>query len=193
MLNDNRQKGLLFVVSAPAGTGKSTLVKMLTTEFPNVKQSISFTTRDPRPGEQNGVDYDFVNNQEFEEKIKHGEFIEYIQLYGTYYGTSATWVSNQQNQGKDVVLVIDTQGGLNIKKTVPAVFVFIQPPSIEELKRRLVLRKTEDEEVIEKRLSCASREIEQGKQYDYEIINDNLEEAYLALKSIYIAEKHRIG
>lgn len=192
MSSSKRKEGLVFVVSAPAGTGKTTLVKRLTQEFPYVKSSISFTTRKPRQEEMNGVDYNFISKDEFEAKIKAGELLEYVQLYGFYYGTSRIWVEEQLKKGNHVVLVIDTQGGLKLKEKVPAIFVFIEPPSLEELKRRLLLRKTEPDCVIEQRLACATREIVQGKQYNYRIINDQIDAAYQVLKSILVAEEHRI-
>ncbi|MBN9379031.1 MAG: guanylate kinase [Chlamydiales bacterium 38-26] len=192
MLN-KMEKGLLFIVSAPAGTGKTTLVKKLTQEFPHVISSLSFTTREPRNGEADGIDYNFISKTDFEERVKRGDLLEFVELYGHYYGTSKKWVENQQAQGNHIVLVIDTQGGLLLKKkNVPAVFIFIEPPSLEELKRRLLARKTESLTVIEERLSCVVRELQQGAEYDYRIINDQLDVAYQVLKSIFIAEMHRI-
>jgi guanylate kinase len=188
----NLNHGLVFVVSAPAGTGKTTLVKMLISEFPCVIRSISFTTRKPRPGEVPGIDYHFVTKEEFEKQIEQQDFLEYVKLYGEYYGTSRKWVREQQMQGKHVILVIDTQGGLQLKGKFPARFIFIKPPSMEVLRKRLTERKTENEEVIEKRLSWASREIEDGRYYDYHIVNDDLKTSYQVLKSIIIAEEHRV-
>ena len=185
------RKGLVFIISAPAGTGKTTLVQRLVQDFKNVKQSISFTTRQPRPGELDGIDYYFVSKEAFEAKVAKGDFLEHVELYGDYYGTSREWVENQQNEGNHVVLVIDTQGGLKLKDKIPAVYIFLEPPSLEELKRRLLSRKTEQSQVIDKRLACVEREMEQGKQYDYKIINDQIEDAYQVLKSILIAEGHR--
>jgi len=192
MLNNGLRKGLIFIISAPAGTGKTTLVKRLIHEFPHVVQSLSYTTRAPRKGEINGVDYNFIDRATFEEKIRSGELLEYIELYGFYYGTSCLWVEEQRKKGNHVILVIDTQGGLNLKTKIQATFIFIEPPSLEELKNRLILRKTEPLSVIEKRLSCVERELEQGKNYDYRIINDRIDVAYQVLKSIFIAETHRI-
>lgn len=185
-------EGLIFVVSAPAGTGKTTLVKKLTHEFPDAKTSISFTTRKPRNQEMQGIDYHFIDEAEFKEKIEAGEFLEYVQLYGFYYGTSRRWVEEQLKSGKHVILVIDTQGGLKLKEKISAVFIFIEPPSLEVLKQRLMTRKTETAEVIQKRLACAEREMIQGNQYNYRIINDQIDTAYHVLKSIFIAETHRI-
>lgn len=201
MSSSEKKEGLIFIVSAPAGTGKTTLVKRLVQEFPHVKTGISYTTRKPRQGEINGVDYNFIEESEFKAKIHAGELLEYVQLYGFYYGTSSSWVEEQIKNGHHVVLVIDTQGGLNLKlkgsslglkSKVHAVFIFIEPPSLEELKRRLLIRKTEPDHVIEQRLACAAREMQQGKQYDYKIINDQIDAAYHVLRSILVAEEHRI-
>lgn len=185
-------KGLLFVVSAPAGTGKTTLVQMLVDELPKVVMSVSYTTRSPRPGEIAGKHYNFISEDEFKKKIADGDFLEYAQIYGFYYGTSKKWVAEQQAKGKHVVLVIDTQGGLQLKGRVPAVFIFITPPSLEVLRERLTNRKTESQEVIEQRLNWSKKEINDAQYYDYQIINDDLDTAYQVLKDIVIAEEHRI-
>lgn len=184
-------KGLLFVLSAPAGTGKTTLVKMLQKEFPIVVQSISSTTRKKRQGEIEGEDYFFLSREEFEEKIKEDEFLEYVELYGDLYGTSRKWVEERLFDGKHVFLVIDTQGALKLIDKVACCLIFVHPPSFDELRRRLIGRKTESVEVIEKRLQWAALEIEKSELYDYNIVNEDIEEAYLVLKSIVIAEKHR--
>lgn len=188
----NLKRGLVFVMSAPTGTGKTTLMKKLTDEFPCVIQSISYTTREPRPGEIPGKDYHFIPLAEFKQMIEAGEFLEHVKLYGHHYGTSKKWVEDRLNEGKHVVLVIDTQGGLQLKnKNFPAVYIFVSPPSKEELVRRLEQRSTETDSVIEERLACVEREMLQGEQYDYHIINDNLDGAYQNLKSILIAEENR--
>lgn len=187
----NKQRGMLIIVSAPAGTGKTTLVKMLTDEFPNVVQSISYTTRAPRGNEQDGIDYHFIPVDEFEKMIEKKRFLEHASIYKDYYGTDSKWVEKQLDSGKHVVLVIDTQGGLQLKGKVPAVFVFIEPPSMSVLKARLQKRNTEPEAKIAQRLEWAKKEIESGRQYDYRIINDNLETAYQVLRSIVIAEEHK--
>lgn len=188
----NREKGLVFVLSAPAGTGKTTLVRKLEEEFPCILSSISYTTRLPRQGEVDGKDYHFIKNDEFERMIQKGLFLEYVKLYDHYYGTSKQWVLDQQQQGKHVVLVIDTQGAMRLKGSFPAVFIFIQPPSLEELEKRLKKRKTEPQEVVKKRLAWAKTELETAHYYDYQIINEDLETAYTVLKSIFIAEEHRV-
>lgn len=189
----NLSKGFVFVLSAPAGTGKTTLVRMLSQEFPCIYESISCTTRPPRPGEIDGKDYYFLSKKEFENEIRQGDFLEYAEVFGYYYGTSQTHVFKQQEMGKHVFLVIDTQGAMQLKKkNFPAVYVFLSPPSLEELKERLIGRKTENMEAIEKRLSWARAEIEMMANYDYHIVNDNLSQAYIVLRSIVIAEEHRV-
>lgn len=188
----NLNTGLAFVVSAPAGTGKTTLVNMLTKEFPCVVESISFTTRPKRQGEIQGVHYNFVSKEEFERKIAQKEFLEYVELYGFYYGTSYKFIREQQKGGKHVVLVIDTQGALQLMGKFPAAFIFLKPPSLDVLKERLKQRRTETPEVIEERLKWAMKEMESAKEYDYCIINDELATAYQALRSILIAEEHRV-
>jgi guanylate kinase len=188
----NLDKGLVFVVSAPAGTGKTTLVEMLVGEFPEIVGSVSFTTRLQRDCEIDKIHYNFVTVKEFEDKIAKGDFLEYVKLYDYYYGTSSRAVEELQKQGKHVILVIDTQGALQLKKrNYPATFIFIAPPSREILRKRLLARKTESEAVIEKRLKWADKEIEVAKEYDYCIVNDNLLIAYQALRSVVIAEEYK--
>jgi guanylate kinase len=191
LLNGNADKGLLFVVSAPTGTGKTTLVNMLVQEFSTVVASISYTTRTPRAGEIDGKDYYFITESEFEAKIAAADFLEYVKLYDTYYGTSHQWIESQRQLGRHVILVIDTQGALQIQQLCSATFIFIRPPSLEELKNRLVNRQTESLEKIEKRLASVERELKAAQYYDYQVVNDNLQEAYQVLRSILIAECHR--
>lgn len=186
-------KGLFFVVSAPAGTGKTTLVQMLMKEFPLVIASISYTTRQPREGEVHGQHYHFINESDFKEKISAADFLEYVKLYGYYYGTSRQWVCAQQEQGRHVILVIDTQGALQLQKEdFDAIYIFVSPPSLNVLRERLANRKTETAETLEKRLEWAQKEMEAARYYDYNIINDDLHQAYEVLRSIVIAECHRV-
>lgn len=185
-------EGLIFIVSAPAGTGKTTLIRKLTEEFPSIIASVSFTTRKPREGEVSGVDYHFISKAEFEAKITTSDFLEYVKLYDDYYGTSQLWIKDQQQKGKHVVLVIDMQGALLLKGKIEATSIFIRPPSLEVLRQRLRLRQTESIEVIEKRLDWAQKELDASLKYDYQLINDDLEVAYQVLKSIFIAESHRV-
>jgi guanylate kinase len=187
----NLKKGLIFILSAPGGTGKTTLVRNLVEEFECVSVSVSYTTRQPRPGEVDGVDYNFISKEEFERKIESNDFLEYVKLYGYYYGTSGQWVQKKIDQGKHVILVIDTQGGLQLRSKIPAKLIFVKPPSLEVLEERLTKRKTESDEAIKTRMLVAKREMEDGQAYDYQIINDDLATAYTALKSILVAEEHR--
>lgn len=187
----NLKRGLPFIISAPAGTGKTTLADMLVQEFPQVVQSISCTTRQPREGEVPGDHYHFLTKSEFEQKIAADEFLEYVQLYGHYYGTSKEKVQEELNQGKHVILTIDTQGALQLKGRYEGIFIFMFPPSLDVLRQRLIQRQTEPIEVIEERLTWAIKEMEVAKQYDYIIVNDNLKITYQALLSIIVAEEHR--
>lgn len=193
LIENGPKEGLLFVVSAPAGTGKTTLVQMLVNEFPAIVQSVSFTTRPPREGEIEGKNYHFVTESEFEEKISASDFLEYVKLYGYYYGTSREWILSQQKKGKHVMLVIDTQGALQLKNRLSAAFIFIAPPSLEVLRERLSNRKTESLEMVEKRWKWAKTEMQAVRHYDYLIINDDLQIAYQILRSIIIAETHRVA
>ena len=189
----NLVKGRVFIVSAPAGTGKTTLTQMLVDEFPCVVESVSYTTRNPREDEKEGVHYSFITKDAFNQKINEGEFLEYADIYGDLYGTSREWVEKRLNQGKHVVLVIDTQGALKLKERYPATYIFIIPPSLEELRRRLLERRTESESVIEKRLEWAKKEVEKSQEYDYRLVNNDLKTAYQVLRSIVIAEEHKVN
>jgi guanylate kinase len=186
-----RERGLAFIVSAPAGTGKTTLVEMLTNEFANVVASVSYTTRAPRPGEIPGKHYHFISETAFEQMIAGGEFLDYVKLYDTYYGSSRQWIEDNLQAGRHVILTIDTQGARQLQGVFPATSIFILPPSREELRRRLVARRTETECVIEKRLDWADQEIAASDFYDYRFINADLGMAYQVLRSIVIAEDHR--
>lgn len=187
----NLKTGLTFVVSAPAGTGKTTLVQMLVQEFPCIVESISYTTRKCRNGEIPGVHYNFISEKQFEEKIANNEFLEHVKLYGYYYGTCKKDLDKLLSEGKHVILVIDTQGALQLMERFAATFIFLLPPSLEVLKERLKRRSTENEKVINERLEWARREIEVAHFYDYNIVNDDLATAYQVLRSIIIAEEHK--
>lgn len=184
--------GLVFVVSAPAGTGKTTLVRMLCKQFPCVVESVSFTTRPPRRNEIPGIDYHFISTEEFERKIQEGDFLEYAKVFNDYYGTSKKFVEQKRREGKHVILVIDTQGALQLKEKYSATFIFLSPPSLEELGNRLRSRQTESEAKIAERLAWAEREIQLISSYDYHIVNEDLSIAYEILKSILIAEENKI-
>ena len=191
MLNSSK-KGQAFILSAPAGTGKTTLVDRLTAEFQGIVRSVSYTTRKPRGNEQEGKDYHFLSFQEFEHKINRGDFIEYAEVFGNFYGTGKASVGKLLDQGLDVVLVIDTQGALEIKPFFDGVYIFMGPPSIEELEKRLRERETDTQDDIELRLSWAQKELQQAPHYDYNIVNCDLENTYTVLKSIFIAEKYKL-
>ena len=189
----NKKKGLFFIVSAPAGTGKTTLVNMLTDEFDCVVRSISYTTRSPRGEEVNGKDYFFISKEEFEEKIENDEFLEYANVFGSYYGTSKEFVEKKISENKHVVLVIDTQGAAKLREKGIGIHIFISPPDMDTLKKRLTNRNSDSKSAIATRLSFSEEEMKQVKFYNYEIVNDRLEIAYQVLKSILIAEEHRLG
>ena len=176
------KKGKLIIFSAPSGSGKSTIVQWLMKEHPELKLyfSISCTSRAPRGTEQNGVEYFFLTPEEFKAKIQNDEFLEYEEVYtDRFYGTLKQQVENQRNQGQNVVFDVDVKGGVNIKKYYgdDALSLFIQPPSVEELRRRLVGRATDTPEAIEQRLAKAEYEMTFAPQFDSIVINDNLEEA----------------
>lgn len=188
----NLPQGLVFVISAPAGTGKSTLADIICRDFaPHVVESISCTTRKPRRGETPGQHYHFLAKEDFIRKRDNGEFLESAEVFGNYYGTLKSDVQKVLDQGKHVLLVIDTQGALKLKEFFNAAFIFIAPPSLDELKARLVKRKTESRAVIEERLEWAEREIAEAENYDYFIVNEKLEVAAQALKGIIVAEEYR--
>lgn len=188
----NNKQGLIFIVSAPTGTGKTTLVQRLVQELPRVVASVSYTTRPQRSDEVEGLHYHFLTEEKFTQGIAKGDFLEYVQLYGDYYGTSKRWVEERLQQGKHVILVIDTQGAIFLKQKLKATYIFVSPPSLEELERRLKSRQTESQEVIDKRLAWVKHEMAAVHHYDYLIVNDDFEAAYQALRSIIIAEEHRI-
>lgn len=187
-----QKKGKVFVVSAPAGTGKTTLVEMLCREFPDIIESVSCTTRPPRAHEVEGKHYHFLSKEAFQKKIEANDFYEYAQVFGHWYGTSKQFVEEALQRGQHVILVIDTQGALALKKILPATFLFISPPSVAELRKRLSKRQSEGEHDIAKRLSWAEKEMACISQYDYHIVNDTLSVAYEVLRSIIIAEGHRV-
>lgn len=182
--------GNTFVISAPSGAGKSSLIKALSGLDQNIKVSISHTTRGIRPGEINGVDYFFIKKSEFEMMLQKNEFLEYANVYDNYYGTSSENITKFLPQGYDVILEIDYKGAQQIKKIIPeAVFIYILPPHKKELERRLRSRGADDNEVIEKRLSLAYQEILYAKEFDYIIINDDFNVALQSLYSIILVQR----
>lgn len=188
-------RGQLLVVSSPSGAGKSTLCKRLRAEFDDLGFSVSFTTRAPRPGETDGVEYHFRSATTFQEMIGRDEFAEYAMVHGNMYGTSAETVEAALSEGRDLIFDIDFQGGRALRRRFgpDVVLVFILPPSLQELERRLRSRATDANEVIERRLKVALSEMEHYAEYDYVIVNDDLDKAYDALRGIYLACRHRIA
>ena len=182
--------GNIFIISGPSGVGKGTLVKALLAKHPEIPLSISATTRMPRPGEINGKSYFFITKDEFKEKIKNDEFLEWADVFGNYYGTMNKSVKDILTQGKDLILEIDVKGAMQIKNKIKeAVLIFISPPSFEELKHRLVNRHTEPLDVIEKRLSTAKSEMDQAFIFDYNVVNDDINEALKKLEEIIIQKR----
>lgn len=185
-------KGKLLVVSAPSGAGKTSLCNILLDAHENIKYSVSYTTRDPRPDEKNGIDYFFVNEAEFKKMIDHEEFIEWAFVHGNYYGTSKTVIENALDAGQDILLDIDPQGARQLKNKLGyGVYIFIVAPSIDDLEKRLRNRRTETEEKLKLRLENARKEIEHFKDYDYIIVNDDIDRSFKDFESIYIAEHLR--
>lgn len=178
-------KGNLYVIAAPSGTGKTTLVKALVDSLPKITVSISHTTRVKRPNEMHGINYYFIEKTEFEEKIKHGDFLEHAVIFDNYYGTSKSWVEETLSTGMDVILEIDWQGHQQIKQLFPeSVGIFILPPSLEDLKERLVKRNQDHPEIIKKRLADAKEAVSHLREFDYLVINDDFVNALHDLKII---------
>lgn len=185
-------KGSIFVVSAPSGSGKSTLCERVIQRLPNLIPSISYTTRPPRGNEVNGRDYFFVSEDEFNSMIKKGAFAEWAEIYSFHYGTPKEFLENHIERGIDVVLSIDVQGAMKLKSTpFRPVRIFLLPPSIDELKRRLIARGTDSESYINLRLERAIEEMSHWKDYEYVVINDDLEGAVKEIESIVIAHRRR--
>ena len=186
-------RGLLFIVSSPSGAGKTTLCNRLREEFPNIGFSVSYTTRQPRPGETDGVEYHFVTRERFQQMAAADEFAEYAMVHGNMYGTAATQVSAALGEGRDILFDIDFQGGRQLRQRFPGevVLVFILPPSLRELEQRLRRRATDADEVIAQRLKVARSELAHYDEYDYLIVNDELAKAYDALRAVYVAALHR--
>ncbi|MBQ4643202.1 MAG: guanylate kinase [Oscillospiraceae bacterium] len=185
------KRGVLTVISGPSGVGKGTIINRLFEIEENLYFSVSATTRNPRPGEIDGVHYSFKSREEFEHDIETGEMLEHAVFNGNYYGTPKSAVEEKLSAGKDVVLDIEIQGARNVKRLMPeAVLVYILPPSIDELKKRLVGRNTEDAETIKGRLSTAYRELHEAPElYDYFIVNDMVENAAIKIKDIIEGER----
>lgn len=187
------RRGLLIVVSGPSGVGKGTICKELFKSSDDIHLSVSVTTRAPREGEVHGKNYFFISKEEFLNMIENDELLEYAQVYDNFYGTPKKFVMEQLDMGRDILLEIDIQGALQVKEKYPeGVFVFIVPPSMEELRNRIVGRGTETLEAINKRFSSAYDEIDLMSNYDYYIINDTVQHATKKLQNILEAERYRI-
>ncbi|HTY21137.1 MAG TPA: guanylate kinase [Geobacteraceae bacterium] len=187
-----RREGLLFIISAPSGAGKTTLCKEVVDILQNLRHSVSYTTRSPRPGEVHGRDYFFVSPAEFEKMINACEFAEWAEVHGNLYGTAMKTLYEYRKQGRDVILDIDCQGARQLKARIKdGVFIFILPPSFHELRRRLDMRNSDSAEVKEIRIRNAADEILESRWYDYIIVNDTFSKAVEELKSVLIAERCR--
>lgn len=188
-----KKQGLLIVVSGPSGAGKDSVCNLVASYNTNLWISVSCTSRDIRKGEVEGVNYFYLTKEEFEEKIKNNDFLEYATYNNSYYGTPLYKIKEKLNEGKDVVLVIEVQGALKVKKLYPnAIFIFILPPSMEELRNRLIKRGTENYEKIIDRFRMAYKEINEISKYNYVIVNDVLEDAALKMQSIIVSERCRV-
>ena len=189
-----KNTGKLFVLSGPSGAGKGTICKRLLEETDKLDLSVSMTTRKPRVGETEGVSYFFTEKEVFQEHIKKGNLLEYAEVYGNYYGTPKTPVLDKLSRGIDVILEIDMQGALKVKESYPdGVFIFILPPSMTELRKRLTGRGTETAEAIELRLGEALKELSYIDKYDYCVVNGVLEEAVARKKTIVVAEHSKVA
>ncbi|MFD2638217.1 guanylate kinase [Piscibacillus salipiscarius] len=183
------EQGILFILSGPSGVGKGTVRKRLFEEDSDLQYSISVTTRNPRDGEENGVDYFFKSREQFEQMIEQDELIEYAEYVGNYYGTPKQYVEDTLKQGKDVFLEIEVQGAMKVRESFPqGVYIFLFPPSLDELKNRIINRGTESEDLIRNRLLEAKKEIDMMDAYDYVVVNDEIENAVHRIQSIVISE-----
>lgn len=188
------RKGLLIVVSGASGTGKGTVCKKILADLPEVAYSISATTRKPRPGEIDGKEYYFLSVEEFKAWIAEEKFLEYAEVYGNFYGTPLNKIEERLNLGEDILLEIDVQGALNVKRKCPdGVYIFLLPPSLEELKNRIEGRGTENPESLARRLKNAVAEIKIGLEYDYAVVNDTIDNAAEQIKAILTAERLKVA
>ena len=187
------KKGFLLVISGPSGVGKGTVLHDLMNTQKNLVYSVSVTTRKQRPGEIEGVSYFFKSHEEFEKMIEEDKFLEYAKVHDNYYGTPKDFVEEKINEGKIVILEIDVQGALNVKKNIDnGVYIFLAPPSLSELKNRIVNRGTETESDINLRMHNARKELSYIKDYDYLVVNDHLNSAINLVNEIINAEKHKV-
>tara|TARA_R110002110_G_scaffold271566_3_gene487019 strand:- start:43653 stop:44264 length:612 start_codon:yes stop_codon:yes gene_type:complete len=185
--------GTLFVISAPSGTGKTSLVKALVTKLDNIQTSVSFTTREPRAGEVDGQHYVFVDEAKFLRYQEESRFLESAQVFKNWYGTSKDWVEEKLQSGLDVILEIDWQGARIVKSMLPCVTVFIIPPSKADLKDRLMARRQDKDDVIDFRMQKANEELSHYKEYDYLVVNDDFEQAVAELSCVVSAQRLTTG
>ncbi|QJT10884.1 guanylate kinase [Oceanidesulfovibrio marinus] len=185
--------GIALILSAPSGAGKTTLVKRLTSEFDRFAYSISYTTRDPREGEKDGVDYHFVTMERFEALVAEGFFAEWARVHDNCYGTPMASVVANLQQGRDVLFDIDVQGALSLKRWLTGAYVFILPPSRAALLERLTGRGKDPDDVVATRMRNAEQEIAMAKEFDYYVVNDALDTAYDELRAVYLAQAQRRG
>ncbi len=182
--------GTLYIISAPSGAGKTSLVRELTSKLSFVKVSVSHTTRAKRPAEVDGVDYNFINRDDFQEMINRGELLEFAEVFDNLYGTSEQWVRSTLQQGQDLVLEIDWQGAQQVRRLLPqAKSIFILPPSQASLRERLQKRGQDDEQTIEQRMQQAVTEMSHYVEYDYLIVNDDFEQALSELEAIFVSNR----
>jgi len=185
-------RGLVFIISAPSGAGKTTLVRRVMEELPGLRFSVSYTTRPPRASEKEGVDYHFVSRDVFQEMVKNEKFLEWAEVLGHYYGTARVDVNSLESEGMDLILDIDTQGAKKAKeKLASAILIFILPPSIDALQERLLGRGLDSAETIQFRLAHAKTDIEEAHWYDHIIVNERIEEAVEKLKTIIISKRNQ--
>ncbi|NDH81743.1 MAG: guanylate kinase [Burkholderiaceae bacterium] len=186
--------GSMLMVVAPSGAGKSSLVNALLQKDPDIGLSVSFTTRAPRPGEVNGREYNFLTESEFVKRKEAGDFLEWANVHGNYYGTSKSWIESQMQNGKDVILEIDWQGARQVQKIIPeAIWIFILPPSIQTLEDRLRKRAQDDEATIQKRVAAAKDELAHVAEANYLVVNDDFEQALSELNQVVLASRLRTG
>ncbi len=183
-------KGKLYIISAPSGAGKTTLIRALLESTPELELSVSFTTRPKRPNERDGIDYHFIDEKEFERRIESGQFLEYAKVFDHYYGTSRAWVERELAQGSDVLLEIDWQGAQQVRKIIPdTVSIFILPPSYKALEGRLRQRGADDQDTITRRMRDAVSEVSHYHEYDYMVLNEKFETALEDLRAIVRASR----
>ena len=186
----NNTPGKFFTLSAPSGTGKTTLLMRVLREFPDLERSVSCTTRPPRPGEKDGVSYRFVDEKTFREMIQNDGFFEWEEVHGHFYGTPKAPLIARREKGRDTILDIDTRGAMSVKKSYPdSCAIFLMPPSIEVLEQRLRARQTESEASLARRLNNARMEMNEKNKFDYVIVNDELDRAFEEMKRLIVLER----